>query len=368
MFLSEQDIWERLSKGDLGIDPLPDANQLGAFAIELRLGTQFLEFPLAWRTGPPDPLAPLVSPSSPRQSRSETVPLGQSLVVSPGVTLVAATLEYVHMPLDLAGLLFPRSAWERHGLSVTGGTIDPGFRGKLALTLSNRGSVPIALYPGQRIIRLCLAQLSHASIREYSARKYSIRDAESPAEIESLKATLEEVAPQRSPDAASSQSMSKRLSEALTASATKKGKALEELVADLFTTLDGLHIVGRNPRLAAEELDLVIKNDLTTGFWRIAGSPLIVECKNWSGKVGAREISVLVDKLQALSPDARAAILVALNGITGDSYSDAMLKIREARQRGRYVLVLERKDLEQAAAGISLAHVIERKYDEMVLI
>lgn len=365
MFLSEQDIWERLSKGDLGIDPPPDANQLGAFAIELRLGTQVRQ--LAWRIALVDPLAPLSS-SSPEQSRSETVPLGQRLVVSPGVILVAATLEYVHMPLDLAGLLFPRSPLEGVGLSVAGGTIDPGFSGKLALTLSNRNSLPIALYPGQRIIRLCLAQLSHASGREYSARKYSIRDLGLPAEIESLKAMLEGVAPQRSSDAVSSQSMSKRLSEALTANATEKGKALEELVADLFTTLDGLHILRRNARLAAEELDLVIKNDLTTGFWRIAGSPLIVECKNWSGKVGAREISVLVDKLQALSPDARAAILIALNGITGDSYSDAMLKIREARQRGRYVLILERKDLEQAAAGISLAHVIERKYDEMVLI
>ena len=105
-------------------------------------------------------------------------------------------------------------------------------------------------------------------------------------------------------------------------------------MADLFTSLDGLHILRRNARLRAEELDLVIKNDLTTGFWRIAGSPLIVECKNWSGKVGAREISVLVDKLQALSPDAKTGILVALNAVTGDSYSDAMLKILKLDSAG----------------------------------
>jgi Holliday junction resolvase-like predicted endonuclease len=182
--------------------------------------------------------------------------------------------------------------------------------GTLRYLLRNRNSVPILLYPGLRIARLCLAQLSHAT-----SHKYSIRSIPFPAEIESLKATLEEAVQQRSSDAVSSQSLSRRLSEALTAKGTNKGKALEELMADLFTRLDGLHIIKRNARLAAEELDLIIKNDLTTGFWRIAGSPLIVECKNWSGKVGAREISVLVDKLQALSPDARAGILVALNGV-----------------------------------------------------
>jgi Holliday junction resolvase-like predicted endonuclease len=189
-----------------------------------------------------------------------------------------------------------------------------------------------------------------------------------PTKIESLKATLEEVAPQRSSDAITNQSLAKRLSEVLAAKGPKKGKALEELMASLFASLKGLQILKRNACLQAEELDLIIKNDLTTGFWRIAGSPLIVECKNWSGKVGAREISVLVEKLQALSPDAKAGIMVALNGVSGDSYSDAMLKIREARQRGRYVLVLEYKDLEEVASGISLAQVIERKYDAIVLI
>lgn len=96
--------------------------------------------------------------------------------------------------------------------------------------------------------------------------------------------------------------MAMRFSEVLTAEGTNKGKALEELVADLFTSFDGLRILKRNARLSAEELDMVIKNDLNTGFWRIAGSPVIIECKNWSGKVGAREIRILVDKLQALSP------------------------------------------------------------------
>jgi Restriction endonuclease len=100
----------------------------------------------------------------------------------------------------------------------------------------------------------------------------------------------------------------------------------------------------------------------------VAGSPIIVECKNWTEKVGAREIGVLLDKLHSVSPDAKAGILVAPNGITGDSYSDAVLKIREARQRGRYILVLDLKDLEDIAKGMSLSDVVQKKFDVTILI
>jgi deoxycytidine triphosphate deaminase len=344
VFLSEQDIRDRLAKGDLGIDPRPDENQIGSFAVDLRLGTQFLH-------------------PSVQESRPQRIPIGDSLSVAPGASVLAVTLEYVYLPRDLAGFLFPKSSWERVGLSLTLGTIDPGFRGKLTLALHNAGLIPVLLHPGLRIIRLCLAQLSRPPSDAYMARFVSVE-----AEIASLKAKLSPATAQDAPTATLNQSLSLRLSEALSAQGTVKGKALEELMEELFNSVPGLSIIKRNARLKAEELDLVIKNDLTTGFWRVAGSPLIVECKNWSGRVGAREISILIDKLHSLGPDAKAAILVSPNGVTGDSASDAVLKIREARQRGLYVIVLDCFDLEALVQGVPLAEVIERKYEAILLI
>jgi Holliday junction resolvase-like predicted endonuclease len=191
---------------------------------------------------------------------------------------------------------------------------------------------------------------------------------EDPSDITALKARLERAAPRRSPAAASDEELLRRLSDVVSASGPERGKALERLVVDLFMTLDGLQILRCNARLLAEELDIVLKNDLTNGFWRIAGSPIIVECKNWSGKVGAREISVMVDKMRSISPDVKTGILVAMNGISGDAHRDAMLKVREARQRGQYILVLERSDIEEACSGISLAQLLERKYEALVLL
>lgn len=228
MFLSEQDIRDRLAKGDLGIDPLPDETQVGSFAIDLRLGTQFLQFP-------------------PAASRPQTVALGESLAVPPGATLLAVTLEYVHMPQDLAGFLFPRSSWDKLGLSLTPNTIDPGFHGKLTLVLRNAGSVPVVLHPGLRIIRLCLAHLSRPPAGEYVGHFVSVD-----AEIASLKATLSPVAPQDAPTTTSNQSLADRLSEVLGTKGATKGKALEDLMEELFTSLPGLAIIKRNARLRAE--------------------------------------------------------------------------------------------------------------------
>lgn len=367
MFLAESDIRKHLSKGDLVIDPAPSEAQLGGAAVDLRLGSQFARNALGSGVSAVDLADPLRVLSSVREVPLESVPIGQHVTLSSGERVIATTLEYVHLPLDLLGLLFPRAALERLGLTVGTGTVEPGFQGKLALSLHNTSSAPLLLYPGLRVTRLCLAKLSARRSERYSPR-YRVLKGPVLSEIESIRGTIEETAPRLSARAPSAESMARSFAEVLAAEGTSKGKALEDFVAALFASLEGLRVLKRNARLAAEELDLIIKNDVNTGFWRIAGSPLIVECKNWSGKVGAPEISVLVEKLQALSPDAKSGILVALNGITGDSYSDAMLKIREARQRGRYVLVLERRDLEEAASGVSLAQVIERKYEAMIMI
>jgi Holliday junction resolvase-like predicted endonuclease len=158
------------------------------------------------------------------------------------------------------------------------------------------------------------------------------------------------------------------LTKTLEADEATKGKLLETLIEDIFTGVEGLTVMKRNARLRAEEIDLIVRNNLTNGFWRMAGSPVIVECKNWSGKVGAREISILLEKLQALSPDAKTGILVSPNGITGDFARDAALKVREARQRGRYILVLDAGDLRRIVEGASLEHVIEKKYEQLLLI
>src|SRR5262249_42003662 len=63
--------------------------------------------------------------------------------------------------------------------------------------------------------------------------------------------------------------------------AQTKGKALEELVAALFDSVEGFMVVERNSHTANEEIDLVIRNESRDPVWQREGSLILVECKNW---------------------------------------------------------------------------------------
>jgi dCTP deaminase len=58
-------------------------------------------------------------------------------------------------------------------LSNTAGFIDPGFRGKITLELSNLGTAPVALTPGMRISQLVFTELKSPSTRPYGTERGS---------------------------------------------------------------------------------------------------------------------------------------------------------------------------------------------------
>jgi hypothetical protein len=59
-------------------------------------------------------------------------------------------------------------------------------------------------------------------------------------------------------------------------------------------------------------------------------------------------------------------MLVARNGITGDRGRDAVLKTREKRQGGQYLLLLDKTDIDCCVAGESLSTALERRYLELL--
>lgn len=156
--------------------------------------------------------------------------------------------------------------------------------------------------------------------------------------------------------------------EALNAKISEKGKRLELFAVALVREIVGLKVLRTNAVLAAEELDVLVQNDLAGGFWHYIGSPVIIECKNWSVSVGAREISILAEKLRSLAPDAKTAILIAPNGVTGDRNADAWLKIRELRQLGRYILVLDNELLQRIIHGEQPTSIIEIAFQKLWLL
>ena len=155
--LSQTVIWETVMRATdpLVITPLLEEGQVGASSVDVRLGHQFivLQRPAVTHIDP-TMVSDLVQRLHQTQHRIR-VSLKEPFIIHPGQLVLAATLEYIAMPKDLAATVEGRSSWGRLGLIIaTACNVAPGFSGCITLELVNDGEVPLVLYPGVRIAQL----------------------------------------------------------------------------------------------------------------------------------------------------------------------------------------------------------------------
>ncbi|MFC6725847.1 dCTP deaminase [Halobium palmae] len=172
MILSDADLLDRLEAGDLVVDPIDDPEmQVQPASIDVRLGREFLEFQRANIS--------CIHPNSEQEVDeyvTETVvDEGDEYVLHPGDFVLGTTKERVEVPPDLVAQVEGRSSLGRLAVVVhaTAGFIDPGFRGKITLELSNLGTAPVALTPGMRISQLVFTELRTPAKRPYGEERGS---------------------------------------------------------------------------------------------------------------------------------------------------------------------------------------------------
>ena len=93
---------------------------------------------------------------------------GDSLLPK-GICTLVPTLEWVELPMDLAGTLRCRSSFGRRGVILGAGFVDPGFRGQLTLCLTNLGSDDLIVQKNDRIVQMILHEVREGN-RSYSGR------------------------------------------------------------------------------------------------------------------------------------------------------------------------------------------------------
>lgn len=180
MILNEEQIFERIIHPDsakrIVITPLVNPEeQFGSTSIDLRLGT---EFQLVKRSNVTHhdflEKAKTIGKDISEQIVTIKVKANEPFVLHPGEFVLASTLEYIKVPLDLAARLEGRSTWGRLGLLIhaTAGFVDPGFAGVLTFELANIGQVPIPLYPGVRISQICFFETKKTKL-SYSDKRYT---------------------------------------------------------------------------------------------------------------------------------------------------------------------------------------------------
>ena len=85
--------------------------------------------------------------------------------IPPGGWASVGTGIAVEIPPGYEGQVRPRSGMARkHGVTLLNspGTIDPGYRGELRVTLINHGAAPYAVRPGDRVAQLVIG--SYAAV------------------------------------------------------------------------------------------------------------------------------------------------------------------------------------------------------------
>jgi len=160
--LSDRTIREQIAAGRISIDPL-DGDAIQPASVDLRLDDSFRIFRVTSRAfvdvrEAVDDLTELV-----------TIAHDEPFVLQPGAFCLATTLETITLPDDIVARVDGRSSLGRLGLLVhaTAGYVDPGWRGKLTLELSNQSQMPIALYYGMRVSQISFLELSSAAERPY---------------------------------------------------------------------------------------------------------------------------------------------------------------------------------------------------------
>ncbi len=164
MVLSDRTIKEQISKGRIVIDPL-DEQDIQPASVDVRLDHRVLVFRNARR--------PYIDLRDRTDDLTELVEIEEDggLTLHPGEFVLAGTVEHIEVPDDLVARLEGKSSLGRVGLVIhsTAGYVDPGWKGRLTLELTNIARLPIVLYRGMKIGQISFLNLTTPAERLYGS-------------------------------------------------------------------------------------------------------------------------------------------------------------------------------------------------------
>lgn len=86
------------------------------------------------------------------------------IFLQPGSAVIIETAETVHFPKSRFGHVVPKVSLLQDGISNTSSKIDPGYRGKLSITVFNLGKRTIPLEKGQKFCTLYILDVKEGVI------------------------------------------------------------------------------------------------------------------------------------------------------------------------------------------------------------
>jgi len=160
MILSDSDILERVKAGDLVIKPF-SKRRLSPSGYDLSLAPE-------WKVYLEKPSVAL-DPYEKTSSLDVKEIKSNEFLLSRGAVL-ARSLEYLKIPLDIMGQVLIRSGFARLGLFCNVAPLDAGWEGYLTIEISNIGNRPVILYSNRPFCQLFFHVLSSKPIKPYRGK------------------------------------------------------------------------------------------------------------------------------------------------------------------------------------------------------
>jgi dCTP deaminase len=169
MILSDKDIKRYIKTGKIKISPFDEKEQLKTIGVDLRLGSTFKVFKVTHKA-----YVDLSNEHYEPDTDTVEVPKNGTFVLHPHEFVLGITEENVELPNNLMAHIDGRSSLGRLGIGVhsTAGHVDPGWKGRLTLEISNIGKLPISLLPGMRFCSLIFETLSSPVEKGYRGKYY----------------------------------------------------------------------------------------------------------------------------------------------------------------------------------------------------
>jgi dCTP deaminase len=163
--LSDRDIATALASGRVRVEPY-EPTDLQPSSIDLHLDRSFRVFR--------NNRYPYIDVRSPQPDLTDLLNVtdDEAFILHPSEFVLGQTIEWVELPDDLVARLEGKSSLGRLGLLIhsTAGYVDPGWKGKLTLELSNVAKLPIALYFGMKIGQISFFGMSSPVDRPYGSK------------------------------------------------------------------------------------------------------------------------------------------------------------------------------------------------------
>ncbi len=165
MVLSDRTIREEIARGRIIVEPLfQDCIQPAS--IDLHLDRKLLIFN-------PQRYPAYIDIKRSLDHLNEVVEIDEdnAFFLNPGEFVLASTLESITLPDDIVGRLEGKSSLGRLGLLIhsTAGYVDPGWRGRLTIELTNVAKLPITLYYMMKIGQISFLRLTSPVDRLYGS-------------------------------------------------------------------------------------------------------------------------------------------------------------------------------------------------------